>query len=56
MRRSARFLLVMAAVGLLGGFGYYVKAPQSYQASASVLVYQLFQPHFISGLTVGAEK
>ena len=36
--RSARFLLVMAAVGLLGGFGYYVKSPQSYQASASVLI------------------
>ena len=28
----------MAAVGLLGGFGYYVKSPQSYQASASVLL------------------
>jgi capsular polysaccharide biosynthesis protein len=38
IRRSARFLLVMAAVGLLGGFGYYVKSPQSYQASASVLI------------------
>jgi capsular polysaccharide biosynthesis protein len=38
IRRSARFLLVMAAVGLLGGFGYYVKSPQSYQASASVLL------------------
>jgi capsular polysaccharide biosynthesis protein len=38
VRRSARFLLVMAAVGLLGGFGYYVKSPQSYQASASVLI------------------
>jgi capsular polysaccharide biosynthesis protein len=38
IRRSARFLLVMAAVGLLGGFGYYVKSPHSYQASASVLI------------------
>jgi capsular polysaccharide biosynthesis protein len=38
VRRSARFLLVMAAVGLLAGFGYYAKAPQSYQASASVLI------------------
>jgi capsular polysaccharide biosynthesis protein len=38
IRRSARFLFVMAAVGLLGGFGYYVKASDSYQASASVLI------------------
>jgi capsular polysaccharide biosynthesis protein len=38
VRRSARFLLVMTAVGLLGGFGYYVKAPHSYQASASMLI------------------
>jgi capsular polysaccharide biosynthesis protein len=38
IRRSARFLLVMAAVGLLGGFGYYVKASHSYQAAASVLL------------------
>ena len=38
IRRSARFLFVMAAVGLLGGFGYYVKASPSYQASASVLL------------------
>ena len=38
IRRSARFLLVMAAVGLLGGFGYYVKSPHSYQASASLLL------------------
>jgi capsular polysaccharide biosynthesis protein len=38
IRRSARFLFVMAAVGLLGGFGYYVKSPPSYQASASILV------------------
>ena len=38
IRRSARFLFVMAAVGLLGGFGYYVKSPHSYQASASVLL------------------
>ena len=38
IRRSARFLFVMAAVGLLGGFGYYVKSPPSYQASASVLL------------------
>ena len=38
IRRSARFLFVMAVVGLLGGFGYYVKSPHSYQASASVLL------------------
>ena len=38
IRRSARFLLVMTAVGLLGGFGYYVKSPHSYQASASMLI------------------
>ena len=38
IRRSARFLFVMAAVGLLGGFGYYVKASHSYQAAASVLL------------------
>jgi capsular polysaccharide biosynthesis protein len=38
IRRSARFLLVMAAVGLLGGFGYYVKSPRSYQAAESVLL------------------
>jgi capsular polysaccharide biosynthesis protein len=38
IRRSARFLVVMAAVGLLGGFGYYVKSAHSYQASASVLL------------------
>jgi capsular polysaccharide biosynthesis protein len=38
IRRSARFLLVMAALGLLGGFVYYVEAPRSYQASASVLL------------------
>ena len=38
IQRSVRFLLVMTAVGLLGGFGYYVKSPHSYQASASVLL------------------
>jgi capsular polysaccharide biosynthesis protein len=38
IRRSARFLLVMTAVGLLGGIGYYVKSPHSYQASASMLI------------------
>jgi capsular polysaccharide biosynthesis protein len=38
IRRSARFLLVMAALGLLGGFVYDVEAPRSYQASASVLL------------------
>ncbi len=38
IRRSARFLFVMAAVGLLGGFGYYLKSPPSYQASASLLL------------------
>ena len=38
IQRSARFLLVMTAVGLLGGFGYYVKSPHSYQASASMLL------------------
>ena len=38
IRRSARFLFVMAVVGLLVGFGYYVKSPHAYQASASVLL------------------
>jgi capsular polysaccharide biosynthesis protein len=38
VRRSARFLLIMTLVGLLGGFGYYVKSHHSYQASASVLL------------------
>ena len=38
IRRSARFLLVMTAVGVLGGIGYYVKSPPSYQASASLLL------------------
>jgi capsular polysaccharide biosynthesis protein len=38
IRRRARFLFVMAAVGLLGGFGYYLKSPPSYQASASLLL------------------
>jgi capsular polysaccharide biosynthesis protein len=38
IRRSTRFLFVMTAVGLLGGFGYYVKSSPSYQASASVLL------------------
>ena len=38
IRRSARFLFVMAVVGLLVGFGVYLKSPHSYQASASVLL------------------
>ena len=38
IRRSARFLFVMAVVGLLVGFGVYMKSPHSYQASASVLL------------------
>ena len=38
IRRSAWFLCFMAAVGVLGGYGYYVKHPHSYQASASVLL------------------
>lgn len=36
--RSARFLTVMAAVGLLGGFAYFATAPHTYQASAQVLL------------------
>jgi capsular polysaccharide biosynthesis protein len=38
VRRSARFLFVMAVVGLLAGIGDYVESPHSYQASASVLL------------------
>ena len=38
IRRSARFLVIMTVVGLLGGFGYYLKSHHSYQASASVLL------------------
>src|SRR5262249_15275206 len=38
VRRSTRFLIVMAVIGLLGGVGLYVKSPHSYQASASVLI------------------
>jgi capsular polysaccharide biosynthesis protein len=38
VRRSARFLFIMTVVGLLAGFGEYVKSPHSYQASASVLL------------------
>jgi capsular polysaccharide biosynthesis protein len=38
VRRSARFLLIMAAVGVLGGVGYFVQSPRSYQASAQVLL------------------
>ena len=36
--RSARFLCVTAAVGLLVGLGVYVTSPRSYQASASLLL------------------
>ena len=36
--RSARFLIVVAVIGLLAGLGLYVKSPHSYQASASVLI------------------
>jgi capsular polysaccharide biosynthesis protein len=36
--RSALFLSVMTALGLLAGFGALVKYPHSYQASASVLL------------------
>ena len=38
IRRSIWFLAFMCAVGLIGGFGYFVKYPRSYQASASVLL------------------
>ena len=36
--RSAWFVSFLAAVGLFGGLGVYVKYPHSYQASASLLV------------------
>ena len=38
IRRSAWFLLVMAVVGLIVGFGVYVTSPHEYQASASLLI------------------
>jgi capsular polysaccharide biosynthesis protein len=38
IRRRAWFLTFLTVVGLIGGFGAYVKYPHSYQASASVLV------------------
>ena len=38
VRRSAWFLLVMAVVGLIVGFGVYVTSPHEYQASASLLI------------------
>jgi capsular polysaccharide biosynthesis protein len=38
VRRRAWFLFVLTVVGLVGGYGFYVKSPHSYQASASVLV------------------
>jgi capsular polysaccharide biosynthesis protein len=36
--RSAWFLLAMAVVGLIVGFGVYVTSPHEYQASASLLI------------------
>lgn len=38
IRRSVLFLSIMAAVGLLGGIGVYVKYPHSYQATAQVFL------------------
>ena len=38
IKRSALFLCIMTTIGLIGGFGIYVKYPHSYQASASVLL------------------
>ena len=38
IRRRAWFLFLLTVVGLIGGFGAYVKSPHSYQASASVLI------------------
>ena len=38
IRRSALFVSLMAAVGLVGGIGVYVKYPHSYQATASVFL------------------
>ena len=53
VRRSARFLFVMTVVGMLAGFGYYVKSPHSYQASASVL---LTLSPYENGLTAVADN
>ena len=38
IRRSARFWIIMAIVGLLVGSSYYVKYPPAYKASTSVLL------------------
>ena len=38
IRRSVWFVSFLAAVGLVGGLGVFVKYPHSYQASASVLL------------------
>jgi capsular polysaccharide biosynthesis protein len=38
VRRSVLFVSLMAAVGLVGGLGVYVKYPHSYQATAQVLL------------------
>ena len=38
IRRSAWFVSLLAAAGVLGGVGAYVKYPHSYQASASLLL------------------
>ena len=53
VRRSARFLFVMTVVGVIAGFGYYVQAPHSYQASASVL---LTLGPYENGLTAVADN
>jgi len=38
IRRSRRFWLALAAIGLVAGFAVYLKYPVSYQATASVLI------------------
>jgi capsular polysaccharide biosynthesis protein len=38
LRRSARFLLVLAVLGLVAGVGVYKVRPHQYQASASILL------------------
>jgi capsular polysaccharide biosynthesis protein len=38
IRRSVLFVSLLAAVGLIGGIGVYVKYPHSYQATASVFL------------------
>jgi len=38
IRRRAWFLAFLTVVGVIGGFGAYVKTPHSYQAAASVLI------------------